>query len=101
MTSYAEVPAADHGCSRCGNRHGHDALSGAECIYRAAQLADLTAYAATLHPPVRPVAVQDLWATLRSGYQGQPDPSAYQAVRRVLDLGWRPAVGVAAGEVAR
>lgn len=82
----------DRGCTRCGNRLGHDQLAEAECAFAQAQIQDLLSYAATLAKPPTEAAVRDLWASLRSGWQGSPDPGAHRTVRWILDHGWRLAV---------
>lgn len=78
-------------CKHCGDHtdHSGSAVGQAHCTYRTATTEAVRADAVTLG--VDPVPAADLLAHLRGRLT---DAAAYSTVLFVLDLGWRPTVGV-------
>lgn len=79
------------GCPTCGERmnHGGDPLTLAACAYRHAATDRVRDVA--IGVGADPVAAVDLLAHVR-GLTGEGE--ALRLVRYVLDLGWRPCVGI-------
>lgn len=75
----------------CGADHQGNAVAVALCNFEDTIKADLVTYAAARG--IDAVAATDLWAHLR---EIRDDGSnAYRLARKVIDLGWRLAGGVA------
>lgn len=79
-------------CEQCGNRSEHTPIADAECALWTAIRDHVREHAATLDNAPAPAAVADLLAHLNSRFHDKG--WAHRAVLAVLDLGWRPVVGM-------
>lgn len=76
----------------CGFDHQDNEIAEARCGYERALARNLRDYASELDRPPTPSQVDDLWAHARTI---QDDGRlAARWVRHVLDLGWRPGMGI-------